>query len=92
MTILWKSKTEQIEHFVKLVEARMAIFPHGKITAVQLGKASRQVTDSMGIPNATIPGTARVDAMVVCATKHGLSKPIWRLGKKGQRLSAELVW
>jgi len=92
MTILWKTKVEQQEHFVKLIEARMAIFPHGKITAVELGKASRQVTDAMGILNATIPGTARVDSMFFCASKHGLNPPTFKLGKKGQRLGAELVW
>ena len=92
MTILWKTKAEQIEHFVSIIESRMAIFPSGKITAKELGMASRQVTDAMGISNATIPGTARIDAMFTCATKHGLSSPTYVKSKNGKRLNTTLSW
>ena len=92
MTVIFKTPAEQIEHFESIIHSRRSISQTGKITAAELGKASRQVTDAMGIQNATIPGTARVDSLFSYATKHGLATPTYTLSKKGYRLKATLSW
>jgi hypothetical protein len=92
MTILFKTKSEQIDHFESIIHSFRSIFPTGKMTAKELGQASRRVTDAMGMPNTTIPGTARVDAMFSYAKKHGLPQPSFTPSKAGRRLNTTLSW
>jgi hypothetical protein len=92
MTIIFKTEAEQKQHFFGIWDSIRAITPSGSITRKETGKLSKQVTDAMGINDATIPGTATSKLMEEYAQSRPGVTYTSRTSKSGRSLNSTLKW
>ena len=92
MTVLFKNEAEKEAHIYGILDQWNAVAKSGdKITRKGVGKLSRQTTDLMGFPNATIPGQKTTDYMDSWFGKTFGRTIQFTPSKNGKRLNATIT-
>ena len=92
MTVIFKTEAEQEQHFFGIWDSLRAVTPSGSITRKETGAISRQLTDNLGILNATIPGTATSRLMDKYAKSRIGVTYTYKPSKTGRCLKSTLSW
>jgi hypothetical protein len=92
MTILFKTAAEQEQHFFNIWDSIRAVTPSGSITRKETGKISRNITDSMGVIDGSIPGTETSRLMEKYAQCRTGVTYTCKTSKAGRSLNSTLSW